>query len=281
MGTLYVVATPIGNLGDMTPRAVDVLRAVDLIAAEDTRHSATLMREFEIDTPMISYHQHNRSSRADRLGAALLEGDVALISDAGTPGISDPGHELIASAIAAGHRVVPIPGASSLLTAVVGSGIVPGPFMFVGFLPRSGNERASAIGRAVAAGVPFVLFESPNRLGATLSDLARIDGDRSGVVARELSKLHEEFRRGTLTDLAEHYSNAESAVRGEVVIVIGDAANDSSAQTTQDSSELARSLLRGGMKPSKAARELSVITGMPAAEAYEIVTTIGREERGS
>jgi 16S rRNA (cytidine1402-2'-O)-methyltransferase len=278
MGTLYVVATPIGNLGDMTPRAVEVLRVVDLIAAEDTRHSATLMREFKIDTPMISYHQHNRSSRADRLGAALLEGDVALISDAGTPGISDPGHELIASAIAAGHRVVPIPGASSLLAAVVGSGIVPGPFMFVGFLPRSGDERASAISRALATGVPFVVFESPNRLAATLSDLARIDGDRPGVVARELSKLHEEFRRGTLTDLSKHYSNAESAVRGEVVIVIGDAATDSSAQTVQDSSELARSLLRGGMKPSKAARELSAITGMPAAEAYEIVTTIGREE---
>lgn len=280
MGTLYVVATPIGNLGDMTPRAVEVLRSVDLIAAEDTRHSATLMREFEIDTPMISYHQHNRSARADRLEKALREGDVALISDAGTPGISDPGHELVADAIEAGHTVVPIPGASSLLAAVVASGIVPGPFLFVGFLPRSGDERAAAVGKAVTAGVPFVVFESPNRLPATLSDLAQLDGDRSCVVARELTKLHEEFRRGTLADLAEHYSGTDSAVRGEVVIVVGAASQDQASEPAQDASELARSLLVGGMKPSRAARELSSITGLPATEAYELVTRVSRERTG-
>ncbi len=281
MGTLYIVATPIGNLGDMTPRAVEVLRSVSLIAAEDTRHSATLMREFDIQTPMISYHQHNRSARADRLGKALLEGDVALISDAGTPGISDPGHELVADAIKSGHSVVPIPGASSLLAAVAASGIVPGPFLFVGFLPRSGDERSSVIGRAMTAGVPFVVFESPNRVASTLVDLARIDGDRASVVARELTKLHEEFRRGTLQDLAEEFSGSGATVRGEVVIVVGDASRSANVEPAQDSSELARSLLLGGMKPSRAARELSSITGIPATEAYELVTRIGREKAGS
>lgn len=280
MGILYVVATPIGNLGDMTPRAVEVLRAVSLIAAEDTRHSATLMRAFDIDTPMISYHQHNWSARAHRLGQALLEGDVALISDAGTPGISDPGHELIADAIEAGHTVIPVPGASSLLAAVAGSGIVPGPFLFVGFLPRSGDERRSAIGRAVATGVSFVVFESPMRLAATLADLARMDGSRPCVVARELTKLHEEFRRGTLVAVAKHYASAEAAVRGEVVIVVGDAANDPAGVQPQDTTELARSLLLGGMKPSRAARELSSITGLPATEAYELVRKVGRERSG-
>jgi 16S rRNA (cytidine1402-2'-O)-methyltransferase len=278
MGTLYVVATPIGNLSDMTPRAVETLRSVSLIAAEDTRHSATLMRAFDIDTPMISYHQHNRSARADRLGRALLDGDVALISDAGTPGISDPGHEFIADAIQAGHTIVPIPGASSLLAAVAGSGIVPGPFMFVGFLSRSGDERKLAIGRAISAGVPFVVFESPLRTGATLSDLAQLDGERTCVVARELTKMHEEFRRGSLKDLASFFSLPESAPRGEVVIVVGEAVIEHGGDPGQDSTSLARSLLRGGMKPSKAARELSAITGITATEAYEIVTRTSREQ---
>jgi 16S rRNA (cytidine1402-2'-O)-methyltransferase len=278
MGTLYVVATPIGNLSDITPRAVETLRSVSLIAAEDTRHSATLMRAFDIDTPMISYHQHNRSARADRLGRALLDGDVALISDAGTPGISDPGHELIADAIQAGHTIVPIPGASSLMAAVAGSGIVPGPFMFVGFLPRSGDERKLAIGRAISAGIPFVVFESPVRTGATLSDLAQLDEDRTCVVARELTKMHEEFRRGSLKELASFFSLPESAPRGEVVIVVGEALIDRSGDPGQHSTELARSLLRGGMKPSKAARELSAITGLTATEAYEIVTGTSREQ---
>lgn len=272
MGTLFIVATPIGNLGDMTPRAVDVLRAVSVIAAEDTRHSATLMRAFDIATPLVSYHKHNERARESLLLEHLATGDVALISDAGTPAIADPGHTMVQAAIRHGHTVVPIPGASSLLAAVVGSGLVPGPFQFVGFLPRAGSERQVAIARALGTGVPMVFFESPLRTADTLQDLAALDGTRSAVVARELTKLHEEFRRGTLAELAV---TAEShPPRGEVVIVVG--APEAREEATPDSPlELARSLLASGLKPSKAARELGAITGLSGTEAYAVIREVG------
>ncbi len=273
MGTLYVVATPIGNLGDMAPRAVEVLRSVSLIAAEDTRHSATLMREFGIATPMISYHHHNRASRADRIMAELDAGDVALISDAGTPAIADPGHELVAGAIAGGHRVVPVPGPSSMIAAVSASGLVPGPFVFVGFMARSGEERRIALGKAISTGYPFVIFESPLRTAHTLAELEVAAPGRSAVVARELTKLHEEIRSGSVADLAVAY--AIDPPRGEVVLVIGAAAEESGMKT-DDVESIARMILAQGVKPSKAARELSTISGMPAADAYDLVQRIAK-----
>ena len=272
MGTLFVVATPIGNLQDMTPRAIDVLKSVDLIAAEDTRHTGNLLRIFEIATPTISYHRHNQASRADRLLEALQTGDVALVSDAGTPAIADPGHELVAAAIAAGHLIVPIPGASSLLAAVSASGIVDGPFLFVGFLPRSGENRARSITRSLATRLPFVVFESPLRTLDTLEDLAAIEPDRFGVVARELTKLHEQFLRGRLSELVERLR--ETPPRGEVVIVVG--ADEEAGQFASDDAEsLARALLAQGMKPSRAAREVAATTGLDSAAAYELVRRIG------
>jgi 16S rRNA (cytidine1402-2'-O)-methyltransferase len=273
MGTLYIVATPIGNLGDMTPRAVETLRQVDLIAAEDTRHSARLLRHFGIDTPVVSYFQHNQKRREAALLQALAKGDVALISDAGVPALSDPGQGLAAAARHAGHRIVPIPGASSLTSAVSASGLVEGPFVFLGFLPRTGDERAVTIARAAAPGFPLAIFEAANRLAETLDDLARALGDRPAVVARELTKVHEEIAGGTLTELRLRF---QASVKGEVVIVVDGAAAQSLSEDTGVHA-LVRSLLASGMKPSRAAREAAAITGLPGSEVYEIVRQVSSD----
>lgn len=274
MGTLYVVATPIGNLQDLTPRAIETLRTVALIAAEDTRHSGALRSAFDIRTPMISYHHHNRAQREGRLMDALADGDVALISDAGTPGIADPGREIVEAALREGYPVVPIPGASAMAAAVSASGLVEGPFIFLGFVARKGEERRADLAKAAATGWPVVLFESPMRLVATLEDLRQAFGDREAVVARELTKLHEEIVRDSISRLAGRFG--VGTVRGEIVIVVGPAEERTEAET--DIRKLARRLMADGLKPSKAARELASIAGIPGDEAYAIVRDIGREE---
>lgn len=266
MGTLYVVATPIGNLQDFTPRAVEVLRTVDLIAAEDTRHSGTLRREFSIATPMISYHHHNRARREQQLLTALEAGDVALISDAGTPAIADPGQEIVAAAHAAGHLVVPVPGPSAVIAAVSASGLVSGPFIFLGFIERKGEARRLALGKAQQTGWPVVLFESPQRLVDTLVELRAVFGDRQAIVARELTKLHEEIVPGLLSELETHFGNGD--VRGEIVTVVG--AGDVVAGNI-DVESIAQRLIADGLKPSKAARELASIADIGSDEAYELI----------
>ncbi|HWV25156.1 MAG TPA: 16S rRNA (cytidine(1402)-2'-O)-methyltransferase [Thermomicrobiales bacterium] len=273
MGTLYVVATPIGNLQDFSQRAIETLRSVDLIAAEDTRHSGGLLKVHGIETPMLSYHHHNRREREHRLLQELDRGDVALISDAGTPGIADPGRELVEAARRAGHRIVPIPGASSPVAAVSASGLVEGPFVFLGFLTRKGEDRRSELVRAAATGWPLVIFESPNRLAATLVDLHDAVGDREAMVARELTKLHEELVSGPLSTLAERYR--DETVRGEIVIVVGTAME---ATESVDVEGLIQRLLADGVKPSKAAREVAVIAGIPGDEAYALVRAVSRRE---
>lgn len=271
MGTLYVVATPIGNLQDISLRAIAILRSVDLIAAEDTRHSGGLLKAHGIGTPMISYHHHNRKQREERLLRELERGDVALISDAGTPGVADPGRELVEAARRAGHRVVPVPGASSPVAAVSASGLVEGPFVFLGFLTRKGEERRSELARAAATGWPVVILESPNRLGATLADLLGALGDREAMVARELTKLHEELVPGRLSELAERYRGDE--VRGEIVIIVGAATEEADAGDVEG---LVRRLLADGVKPSRVAREVSAIAGIPGDEAYALVREVSR-----
>ncbi len=272
MGTLYLVATPIGNLEDMTARGIRVLSDVALIAAEDTRRTGRLLAHFGVETPMVSFHQHNERAKRDRILAALDGGDVALVSDAGTPGISDPGYDIVAAAIAAGVTVSPIPGASSLVAAVSASGLVPGPFVSLGFIARSGAERRQALMRANATGFPIVLFEAPTRLAETLAELTTMLGERQAVVARELTKLFEEFRHGSLRELAVHYA-AEPA-RGEIVIVIG--AADVGSDPGDDPREIVRSLLRAGLKPSAAAREAAALTGLPRGDLYAIALEIGK-----
>ena len=220
MGTLYVVSTPIGNLGDMTQRAVETLRRVSVVLCEDTRHSRHLLDHFDVATRTSSLYEHNEARESPRLVARLLAGeDMALVSDAGTPLLSDPGARLVHEAVAAGVVVTPVPGASALLSALVGAGLPTDAFTFLGFLPRKGKERGRQLEILSALPHTGVLYESPNRVADTLSELAQLVlVDRRAVVARELSKHFEEFRRGTVGELAEYYH--ENPPRGEVVIVV-------------------------------------------------------------
>ena len=219
-GTLFVVATPIGNRADLTPRAIETLRSVALIVAEDTRHSAPLLAWAGITTALRSYHAHNEAEQAPRLVERLRAGDdIALISDAGTPLVSDPGARLVDAAIAAGITVTPIPGASAILAALVASGLPATAFTFVGFLPRAAGERATAARSVVASPCTVIMYEAPPRTADLLDALAAAGGgDRRAVVARELTKLHEEFRRGTVAELAAYYGT--TAPRGEVVVLL-------------------------------------------------------------
>ena len=217
MGTLYLVATPIGNLEDMTLRGLRILREAPLIAAEDTRSARRLLDHFEIaGARLTSYNEHNKRARLPSLLAALDQGDVAVVSDAGMPGISDPGHDLVVAAIAAGHTVVPIPGASAVLAAVAASGLPSRRFHYLGFLPRQGGPRRTALRDAATSGDTLVVFESPHRLLATLEDARTALGDRQIVVCRELTKLYEEIWRGTLTEAVAHFASP----RGEFTLVI-------------------------------------------------------------
>ena len=219
-GSLYVVSTPIGNLRDITLRAIDVLRAVDLILAEDTRHSRHLLDHHGIATPMLSYHEHNEARATETAIARLREGrDVALISDAGTPLVSDPGTRVVRAAAEAGIAVVPIPGPSAVLAALVSSALGSERFTFFGFLARKGREREDALQELSSLRHTSVMYEAPNRVAATLGELgARGAGERGVVVARELTKQFEEIRRGTVAELSAYYESAPP--RGEVVIVL-------------------------------------------------------------
>jgi 16S rRNA (cytidine1402-2'-O)-methyltransferase len=265
MGTLYVVATPIGNLGDITARALETLRSVDLIAAEDTRRTRQLLTHFGIERPTISYHAFNERSRRERLLAALSERDVALVTDAGTPGIADPAADIVHAAQEAGFPISPIPGASSLAAAASVSGMIDGPFVMLGFLPRGGDERRSLIARGFASRLPLVLFESPNRVAETLEELRTVLGNRPARVMRELTKLHEEIVSGDLLDLSEHYR--VEPPRGEIVIVVAGGDSDRSEESPES---VLRGLLLTGMKTSAAAREAAALTGLPRSELYEL-----------
>jgi len=221
-GRLYVVSTPIGNLGDLSFRAVEVLKSVQLILAEDTRHSRKLLDHYGIATPMASHHEHNEAKTAPRLIERLLAGDdIALISDAGTPLLSDPGQRLVEAAIARDIAVVPIPGPSALLAALVASGLAADRFTFFGFLPRKGRERRRTLDEIASSPYTAILYEAPGRVAESLRELADGAGDRPAVIARELTKQFEELKRGTVASLSAYYS--DTAARGEVVIVIAGA----------------------------------------------------------
>jgi 16S rRNA (cytidine1402-2'-O)-methyltransferase len=222
-GRLYVVATPIGNLGDVTHRSLEVLAAVPLIAAEDTRIARRLMARYKIETPLTSFHARSAASKLTELVEHLAGGaDLALVTDAGTPGVSDPGDELVRAWAARGGTVVPIPGASAVLAALVASGVAGPRWSFEGFLPRSGRERRERLARIAHDPRPTVLFEAPSRVAATLGDLAAsCGGDRPAAVCRELTKIHEEFVRGSLADLAEAALGGRIKARGEFAIVVG------------------------------------------------------------
>ena len=219
-GTLYLIATPIGNLEDITHRAVRLLGEVDVIACEDTRHTKKLLNHYGINTRTISYHEHNERERSLVLIERLKSGaDVAVVSDAGTPGISDPGFRLARLAIDSEVRVVPVPGASALVSALVASGLPTDEFFFGGFLPARSGARRTRLAELRSIAATLIFYEGPHRIAATLRDAQEILGERQAVVARELTKMHEEVARGSLSELAAKFSSAESA-RGEMVLII-------------------------------------------------------------
>jgi len=266
-GTLYIVATPIGNLEDMTFRAVRILKESALIAAEDTRHSRKLLAHFGITTPLTSYYDHNQALKGERILATLQEGrQVALISDAGTPCISDPGYQLVRDALSAGITVVPIPGACAAVAALSAAGLPTNAFTFAGFPPNKEGKRRSFLAPLAAAQGSVVLYEAPHRLKATLADIAVVLGERRVVVARELTKLHEEFLFGTASTLQEQIP--EERERGELVILIAPADADSQRLEGPSAEEQLRSALTKGHSVKEAAALVAAATGLPRRELY-------------
>jgi 16S rRNA (cytidine1402-2'-O)-methyltransferase len=268
-GTLYVVSTPIGNLGDLTVRAAEVLRAADLVLCEDTRHSRRLLDHAGSRAPTTSLHEHNEARRAGELVDRLRAGAaMALVSDAGTPLLSDPGARLVEAAIAAGVRVEPVPGASALLAALVASGLDATRFTFYGFLARKGRERREALAEVAALRHTAVLYEAPGRAADTLADLAAVCGpERPAALARELTKQHEEVRRGTLGALAAYYADAPP--RGEVVLVVAGAPPPAPpAASDAGVADAARALRAGGASAREVARALAERFGLSRNDAY-------------
>ncbi|MFC1661725.1 16S rRNA (cytidine(1402)-2'-O)-methyltransferase, partial [Gemmatimonadota bacterium] len=277
MATLYLVSTPIGNLGDLTRRAQEVLAEADRVLAEDTRRTRTLLTHLGLRTPMTSLHAHNEASRIALILKWLSAGEeLALVSDAGTPLVSDPGSRVVEAVVKAGFRVVPIPGPSAVLAALVGAGLPFHRFTFLGFLPRKGKERKALLERVASASETSVLFESPERLGRLLDGLAVACGaGRRGAVAREVTKLHEEFVRGTLAELREWFE--AHPPRGEITVVVAGLSADDGAEASggealeEEAHSLGRALLESGMPASRVARELARQLGLPRNRAYGLV----------
>ena len=271
-GTLYVVATPLGHLGDLSLRAADLLRAVPVVAAEDTRVSRGLLAHLDAHPRLVAFHQHSDAGRADELLALLRGGeDVALVTDAGTPGVSDPGPALVEAVRAAGLSVVPIPGPSAVTAAISVSGFPADRYLFLGFAPRKGKERDQWLRQAELPGVTIVCFEAPGRLTDLLADLAAgARGTRRAMVGREITKLHEEFRVGTLSELAAYY--IESPPRGEVTVVLAPASPETEAGPDPDAARrLAAELLAAGRSKRDVVREVTDRTGLARNVVYDIV----------
>ncbi len=274
MATLFLVSTPIGNLGDLSPRAADTLRDVRRVLAEDTRRTRILTERVGSSAPLVSLHAHNESERTAKVLEWLAAGeDLALVSDAGTPLLSDPGARLVRSVLDAGHRVVPIPGPSAILAALIASGLAGERFAFLGFVPRKGSERRNLLERVARSVETTVVFESPQRLSDLLDALEEACGqERPAAVARELTKLHEELVRGTLQELSAYYR--QHPPKGEVTVVVAPA-TESAAQQEGDleveARGLAARLLAEGVRPSAAAKELVARLALARNEAYRVV----------
>ena len=273
-GTLYLVATPIGNLEDISQRALRTLREVDVVACEDTRHTRILLNHFGIKTPTVSYHEHNERARAEELCRDLEAGkSVALVSDAGTPLISDPGFRIVQAAIERRIPVVPIPGAAALIAALIASGLPSDQFFFAGFLPARANERRKRLEELHNVPATIVFYEAPHRIAATLKAAAEVLGNRQAVLARELTKLHEEILRGGLDELARRLSEQEKP-RGEMVLMVSGAAPDSAGETrssSRDLGERVNELESTGLDAKTALKQAAREFGMKRAEAYRLL----------
>jgi 16S rRNA (cytidine1402-2'-O)-methyltransferase len=263
VSTLFLVATPIGNLDDISARALRVLREVRQVLAEDTRHTTRLLHHYGIHTPLLSYHEHNKAQRQERVLAALAEGDVALVSDAGTPALNDPGYELVRAALQAGYTVTPIPGPCAPIAALVASGLPTDAFLYLGYLPRKSTQRRRLLADISSQPYTLVFLEAPHRLMSALEDIRATLGDRRVSVARELTKLHEEIFRGTLGQALERFTDRPP--KGEITLVIA-------GSPTQR--------IRWSESALKDALQASSATGQPAAQiARQLAGFVGQKVR--
>ena len=275
-GTLYLCATPIGNLEDMTYRAVRMLGEVELIAAEDTRHTRQLLTHFDIHTKLTSYHEHNKFTKGPELIAYIQQGhDLVCVSDAGLPGICDPGSHLAELAIAAGIRVSPLPGCNAGLSALICSGLDTTLFTFVGFLPKTARKQQETLARIKNYEGSLIFYEAPHHLKATLKQLLAVLGDRQAVLGRELTKKFEEFRRGMLSELLAYY--VDNDPRGEYVIIV-EGASEETVQTeaeviSADPVELCRQLMAEGLDKKQAIRETAKKLGLSRRDVYQAMLT--------
>jgi 16S rRNA (cytidine1402-2'-O)-methyltransferase len=276
-GTLYVVATPIGNLEDISYRAVRVLKDADLIACEDTRHTAKLLHHYGIDKPTISYHEHNEAARAEELVAKLEQGlNVAQVSDAGMPGISDPGYRVIKLAIERGVQVVPIPGASALIAALAASGLPTDSFQFLGFLPAKSGQRRTTLETLRHAEHTTVIYEAPHRIGETMKDIVELlGGERPVVLARELTKIHEEFIRGTSAQVLRRVQEHE--LKGEITLLIGKGAEQQAA-AKDIAQRLAEIMREQQLDENAALKALAKEQGISKSEAYRELQRVRRKK---
>lgn len=277
---LYLVGTPIGNLEDMTFRGIRILKEVDLIAAEDTRHTGKLLKHFQIQTPQISYHDHNKRERSRELLQRLQSGKtIALVTDAGMPGISDPGYELVKACRENNLPVVPIPGMSAGIAALTASGLPCDRFVFEGFLPSRGKTRRDRLASLQTESRTLILYEAPHRLLSTLEDLAAtLGGDRAIVVARELTKLHEEFWQGTIETAIAHY--CQHSPKGEFTLILAGASPQSTTLTEAEIASELTQLLRSGMSRSEASRHLARVADIPRRHVYQIALSLPDNESG-
>jgi len=277
-GTLYLCATPIGNLEDITFRALRVLKEADVIAAEDTRHAAKLLSHYGIETPIVSFHEHNEDERAHELVRRLLAGEnVALISDAGTPAISDPGFALVRLAVEKGIAVVAVPGPSAFLAALVSSGLPPYPFYFGGFLPRKRAERRRLLESLASLEATLVFYESPHRIDATLEDVAHVFPDRKVAVARELTKKFEEIVRGDAQDVRRRFAGSQA--KGEFVVLIGGAAQGKREEPS--CAQIERAIidaLREGKSKREAALSVASLLGVSRKTAYDLAIQLSKPD---
>ncbi len=276
-GTLYLVGTPIGNLEDMTFRAVRTLQMVDVIAAEDTRHTGKLLHHFQIGTPQISYHDHNRHSRTAELLERLQEGkSIALVTDAGMPGISDPGYELVKACAEANILVVPIPGASAAIAALVASGLPCDRFLFEGFLPAKAPARRAHLELLQTESRTLIFYEAPHRLRQTLQAFLLLGADRQIVLARELTKRYEEIWRGTVTAAIAHYSTHEP--QGEFTIVVAGAAVTQPVLSDATLKTELQNLFKQGFSRSDASRQLAQQTALPRRQIYQLALSMPEQD---
>ncbi len=271
MGTLYLVATPIGNLQDLSPRALQILRQVQLIAAEDTRVTRKLLSAFGLHTPLTSYFEHNKLTKLDVILSALSSGDVALVSDAGTPTINDPGYELVKAALEAGCQVSPIPGPSAPLAALAASGLAAEAFLYLGYLPRKSSERGRRLKEVAALPYTLIFLEAPHRLQETLTTLESVLGNRQIAVARELTKIHEQVWRGKISEAGEYFLQNEP--RGEFTLVVAGFDGEKKGKWTEKS---VLSAIKSGIKmreaPSTLAKRLADQSGWDRRELYAMIS---------